>query len=336
MSLAKVAIGTTPKVEVARIGKARLFRYKPLVANRETGPLLIVHGLVGRHTIVDLLPDRSVVADMLAKGVDVWVIDWGDPGREDMHLGLHDYIDLFLHAFVQRIVAQTGAPKVSLFGICEGGIFALIYAALYPALVANLVLTITPADAHADQGGKEGFLNLWLRALSEDDIALMVDAHGNLPGGMMGAAFQAMEPVRALAKWSVDLAKFAGDKAKRTRFAAMETWLNDRPDHPGALAKEMLIGLYKRNDLVAGRMEVAGRVVDLSAVRVPVLNIYALRDHIVPAPCAAGLGAVLGMDDYTEMPLDAGHVGIFVSDRFRGIVGGEVAHWLGKRRPSRT
>jgi polyhydroxyalkanoate synthase len=47
-------------------------------------------------------------------------------------------------------MCRTGAEAVNLL-ICEGGTFTLAYAALEPARVRNLVLTVTPLDFHADQ-----------------------------------------------------------------------------------------------------------------------------------------------------------------------------------------
>ncbi len=324
-------IGQSAKQEIARIGKARLYRYDGVNGGTQTGqPVLIVHGLVGRHTIVDLTPDRSVVQDMLARGLDVWVIDWGNPSPAERCLGLADYVATYLRSFVAQLATQTGQTP-TLFGLCEGGVFALCFAALFPEKTRALALTITPVDAHADLDDEPGFLNHWVRGMSEAQIEAGVTALGNLPGKAMADAFQAMAPARAVAKWSRDVLMAAQDEETLRRFAAMETWLADRPDHPARLAQDILIGLYKRNDLVAGRMEIGGARVDLSAVTMPVLNIYALRDHIVPPACAAGLGAVVGSSDYTAMPMDAGHVGIFVSERCRGVVGGAVADWLEAR-----
>ena len=53
---------------------------------------------------------------------------------------------------------------MNLLGICEGGVFTLAYAALEPARVQNLVLTITPLDFHADENDSKpgsGFINVW-------------------------------------------------------------------------------------------------------------------------------------------------------------------------------
>ena len=329
----EVVVGATPKDEVLRIDKARLFRFRrPEGVATEGAPVILVHGLVGRYTIADLQDDRSTVRDMLNHGVDLYVADWGYPDLSDRFLTLDDYICGYLDDFVNHVLATTGANQLRLMGICEGGVFCIAYAALNPDKINGLIVTITPVDFHADKGAKEeGFLNLWLRALETDDIENMVDAFGNLPGPLMGAAFQAMAPKRALTKYNIDLIRAAGDASTLNTFMRMEKWLDDRPDHPGAAAKQFLTALYKENRLVHGTFQLDGRKIDLGNLTMPVLNIYALKDHIVPAPCARALGGCVGTRDYSEIAMPCGHVGIYVSAKSRGVVGERVSAWLSLR-----
>jgi polyhydroxyalkanoate synthase len=321
-------IGQTSKTRIAATDKTSLYRY-----DRDTParlpPVLIVYGLVGRQTIADLEPEHSLVRDLLARGADVYMVDWGYPDRSDRFLLMDDYVDGYLDGFVGEICAHLGVPSITLVGICEGGLLSTFYAALHAERVRNLILTVTPIDFHADCGGNEGFLNLWLRALEVDDIERLIDAFGNLPGGVMGAAFEMMSPRRSLTKYNLDLMEIAESPEELLRFLRMETWLADRPDHPGAAAKQFLIGLYKLNTLVAGTFEISGRAVDLGALHMPVLNVYARKDHIVPPACAKALGAHVGSEDYTELGLDHGHIGAFVSDKSR--LGAEIAGWLEAR-----
>ena len=43
--------------------------------------MLIIYGLIGRHTMTDLQEDRSLVRNLLKQGVDLWVVDWGNASR---------------------------------------------------------------------------------------------------------------------------------------------------------------------------------------------------------------------------------------------------------------
>jgi hypothetical protein len=47
-------------------------------------PLLIVYAFINRHYILDLLPEVSVVRNLLNQGFDIFATDWGTPGPYDM------------------------------------------------------------------------------------------------------------------------------------------------------------------------------------------------------------------------------------------------------------
>ncbi len=195
----EVEIATTPKDEILRTDKVTLSRYRPLVEQRIRTPLLIVYSLIGRHTMTDLQEDRSLVRNLLNLGIDLWVVDWGNASRADRWLTIDDYVSGYLDDCVTAMCEATGVDKVNLLGICEGGVFTLAYAALEPDRVQNLVLAVTPLDFHADQEEKDpgnGFINVWTRSLTEEDVDRMIEVWGVLPGEFMSAVFNMLTPVR--------------------------------------------------------------------------------------------------------------------------------------------
>jgi polyhydroxyalkanoate synthase subunit PhaC len=329
-----VQIATTPKDEVWREDKVTLHHYRPLAERKVQTPVLIVYGLIGRWTMADLQEDRSLVRNLLGQGVDLFVVDWGNPSRADRWLTLDDYIEGYLGDCVDEIRRRTGSEKVNLLGICEGGVFTTAYAALEPQKVNALVNTITPIDFHADTGEERlgyGFINLWTRNLPPEEIDRLIDAHGSLPGQFMGAVFSMMTPMRSLLKYNLDMLDVADDEKKLLNFLRMEKWIADRPDHPGEAAKQWLKDLYQQNRLAKNEFELGGRRVDLRRITMPVLNVYAKDDHIIPPATSRALGGLVGTEDYTELALPGGHVGVFVGGRSQKLLGPGIAEWLGKR-----
>jgi polyhydroxyalkanoate synthase len=294
-----IEIATTPKDEIWRDGKVSLHRYRPVVMSR-SGPLLILHGLFGRQTITDLEPDRSLVARLLAAGCDTYVLDWGNPSRADRFLDFTDFAEYWLGDAVAAVCAASGAGRVALLGICQGGVFALCH----------------------------GVLNLWSRNLPEDLIDSVLEERGCLPGAVTGAVFEQLDPLRAATRYGADLLGLADDAAGLATFLRMEAWLADRPDHPAAAARQWLVDLYGRNALVRGCFEIDGAPVDLRALRCPILNIVARDDHIVPPPCARALEGLTGTQDYRLLEVPTGHIGVFVSEKARGVVAPAVLGWL--------
>jgi polyhydroxyalkanoate synthase subunit PhaC len=127
-----VDVGATPKNLVMRRDRVELFRYEPLAPRKVDVPVLVAYGLIGRYTMADLQPDRSLIRSLLNEGLDLWLIDWGRPGRTERWLTIDDYVDDYIYAAVERICRETGHDKVTLLGICEGGVFTACYAALHP------------------------------------------------------------------------------------------------------------------------------------------------------------------------------------------------------------
>ena len=326
-------IATTPKHEVFRQDKTVLYRYEPMGKKTVGTPVLMVYGLVGRYTMADLQEDRSLVRNLLAQGVDLYVVDWGNPTRSDRWLTLEDYIDGYLGECVDFIRREEGIDRVSLLGICEGGVFTTCYAARNPKKVKSLTLTITPIDFHAgakDAPMHHGMIGLWARSMKPDDVDRLIEANGNLPGELMSYVFSMMTPVNALTKYNLGLFDVMDDEKKLLNFLRMEKWLADRPDHPGEAAKQWLKDFYQDNLLVKGKLRLGGTLVDLKKIDMPVLNVFAEEDHIIPPKSSQALKAVIGTRNYTELPLPGGHVGVFVSGKSQGILGKNIYGWLKK------
>ena len=327
-----VQIAETPADVVFQVDKVTLSRYRPLTDKKaNTPPLIICYGLFGRQTMIDLQEDRSLVRHLLNDGIDVYVIDWGNPTRADQFLTLDDIILGYLRDCVEYLVGQNDGKPVSMFGICEGGTFAACLAALEPELFSGLALAITPIDFEGDSENfrpGEGFLNSWTRYMSEEDVNSVIDTYGNMPGELTGAVFSSLTPIASMTKYNLGLARLEGDEAATLNFLRMEKWISDRPDHPGAAAKQWFNELYRENRLVQGKFELDGRKVNLGHISVPVLNIYAEQDHIVPVSCTRPLGDYVRPKLYQEIGFSGGHVGVFVSRKAQGVVAGGLSKWL--------
>jgi polyhydroxyalkanoate synthase len=87
-----VEVGTTPHDVVFEEGTLRLLRYRRETPAAFAEPILFCYALVNRPYIVDLQPQRSVVKQLLARGFDVYLIDWGAPSAADRTMRLKDYI----------------------------------------------------------------------------------------------------------------------------------------------------------------------------------------------------------------------------------------------------
>ena len=330
---ADVDVGATPRETVHTIGGRSLYRIAVGEPSRVATPVLVVYAMVGSWKILDLQPDRSFLRSLAEGGCSVYMVDWGHPTAADQFDDFGDLVDLYLDGFVDAICDREGTAQVNLLGVCQGGVLSLCYTSLYPEKVRNLVTCVTPVDFHADRCDERverGFMNVWTRNLSAEDIDLMIDTVGNIPGEVGGALFSMMTPFRSLTKYNLTLMEAGQDRDKLMNFLRMEKWLADRPDHTGASARQWLKGLYQDNKLIAGTFEVGGRPVDLKAITMPVLNLFTETDHIIPSPASKALAGAVGTKDYTEVPVSGGPLGVVVS-RAQVKLREQIVGWLEKR-----
>ncbi|MEJ8853981.1 class III poly(R)-hydroxyalkanoic acid synthase subunit PhaC [Variovorax robiniae] len=331
----QLAIATTPKDEVWRQDTVRLYRYRPTVDKPVGPPILLAYALVGRYQMIDLEPERSFVRKLLAEGLDVYVIDWGHPTRAQRWLTIDDYVSGYLDDCVDVIRERHGVDQINLLGVCQGGVFCTCYAALFPEKIKNLVITVTPLDFHGDKDlppePGSGYMNLWARAVQPEDIDLMVETTGVAPGASVGLSFLMMSPVLNMTKYTTELVDILDDEDKMLGFLHMERWIADRPGHPGEVLRQWFKDLYQENKLIRGELMLGGRRVDMNNIRMPVLNVYAQDDVVVPTCCSSDMGDEFGTDDYSELSVPGGHIGTFVGGKAQKVLAPSIAKWLKER-----
>ncbi len=300
-------VGVTPADIVHRENKWRLLRYRPAEGGpKYRTPVLLVPSLINRHYVLDLQPGKSFAEAMVARGHDVYIIDWGTPGPEDRYLSFDDVCDRYLGRAVRRAARTSGADSVHLLGYCLGGLLTTIYTAARPERVASMVALAAPIDFDDD-----GLLALWTRTPSFD-VDTLVNAFGNVPWQLMQASFHMLKPTLELAK-KVRLIDRAWDDAFLDGFFAIERWGSDNVSFPGECYRRYINELYRGNALVRDRFSLSGTPVRLEAIDCPVLAVTFEHDHIVPPASAAILLERISSPDKQQIHLPGGHVGAVVS-----------------------
>lgn len=313
--------GVTPKQAVWSDGKVTLYRYQGEQAPTAKVPILICYALVNRPYMVDLQDDRSLVKGLLARGQDVYILDWGYPDLSDRFLTMEDYILGFVDGAVEHLRASHALDSINLLGVCQGGAFSLCYAALNADKIRNLVTMVTPVDFHTS----DNMLAHWTRNI---DIDQFVDALGNVPADLMNSCYLTLKPFRLLQQKYVGLIDILDDVTELENFLRMERWIFDSPDQVGEAFREFIKWFYQGNGFVNGGVEIGRREVSLANIGMPVLNIFAEHDHLVPPSASRPLRHLVGTSDYTELSFRGGHIGIYVSGRAQREVPETIHGWL--------
>jgi hypothetical protein len=109
----EVTIASASKTAVYSEDKLTLYRYDRETEASYKTPVLIVYALVNTYKMLDLQPDRSYIKNLLAAGMDVYLIDWGFPTRSDRFLSMDDYINGYINTCVDVIRTKHQIEKAN-------------------------------------------------------------------------------------------------------------------------------------------------------------------------------------------------------------------------------
>lgn len=322
-----IEIATTPFETVYTEDRIRVNYYKPPAARKKGAvktPVLIVYALINRETMLDIQPDKSVIRNFLDQGIDLYVLEWGYPSRKDRFLTLDDHINGYINNVVDFILSSNKITCLNLMGICMGGTMCAIYSSFYPEKVKNLITTVTPTSFDHDQG----LLHLWMK---NTDVDMLVDTWGNMPGDMMNMGFLMLNPAKLMIGKYNDFLGHLDDRIFVENFIRMEKWIFDSPDVPGETFRQFVTDCYRNDLFIKGEMEVGGKRVDLQKIAMPLLNIYARYDHLVPPASCDQFTRACGSSDVEDVCLDTGHIGIYVSSKCQQQFVPQISDWLKQR-----
>jgi polyhydroxyalkanoate synthase len=324
LSPLNTAIASTPYDVIWEQDRVKLKRYHTPGDITLKTPLLVVYALINRETMLDLQPDRSVVQTFLNNGVDLYMIDWGFPTRKDRYLTIDDHVNGYINDVVDFILERHQIPQINLMGICMGGSFCIMYSALHPEKVKNLITTVTPSSFDTDKG----LLHTWMRAI---DVDRMIETYGNLPGDIMNLGFLLLNPARLMIDKYVGFLEQMDNKVFVENFVRMEKWIFDSPDVPGETFRQFIKDCYHHNLLIQSKMEIGGKRIDLEKITMPMLNIYGQYDHLVPPEACNQITKHVGSKDKEDLCLDTGHIGIYVSSKTQREFAPKIISWLKER-----
>lgn len=356
---AVASIAPTRRSVIVRDGSARLLRFhgEPGIvggapnANANEGrngrrppvsAVLLMPSMINRWYVLDLCTGSSMVAALVAAGLDVYAVDWGAPRDEDRHLSWSEAIDRAVR-FARIVARRSPTRRVSLLGYCMGATVAAIAATQLRERLNSFVNLAGPIDfSHA------GVLGKLVDPAFFDPLAIA--SAGNVTADQMQAGFVALDPLSVSRRWTTAATKIqqtraSGGSSQRgqaaqsldpgfTRWVALDYWAADNVGFPAAAWATYIQALYQRNELANAAHFYRGSVVDLRAVTCPVLTITAQRDSICPPAAATALSGLVGSDDVREVETPGGHVGAVVGRRAAERLYPELAEFFLTKRPA--
>ncbi|PGF17125.1 class III poly(R)-hydroxyalkanoic acid synthase subunit PhaC [Natrinema sp. CBA1119] len=321
-----IDVGQTPSEVVYEENKLELLHYEPMTEEQHDVPILIVYALINKPYILDLQPDRSVVQTLLEAGFDVYLIDWGEPSKLDRSLSIDDYVNRYIDNCVDVVRERSGRDSINILGYCMGGTKSAMYASLYPEKVENLALMA----AGLCFAGDGGVLELWG---GEDyyDPERVTDTFDNVPAEFLDIGFALMDPVANNVTKYVRFYDNMDDEDFVENFARMERWLDEGIDMAGVAYEEFIRDIYQENKLYENELELGGEHVDITNIDMPVLQIVAEYDHLIPPEASKPFNDAVSSTDTEILEFATGHIGMSVSSRSHEELWPEVCDWFEAR-----
>jgi polyhydroxyalkanoate synthase len=185
----------------------------------------------------------------------------------------------------------------------------------------------------------KGILNLWAKSLDVDKI---VDYYGIVPGDFLNSGFLLLDPFRLMIDKYVGMFERIECKPDDTtcsirneeiikNFLRMEKWIFDSPDQAGETFRQFMKDCYQNNLLIKNEMMLNGKKINLKNITMPLLNVMAEFDHLVPTDASKPLSDAVSSSDKETLVFPTGHIGIFVGSKSQKEVCPRIAAWLKSR-----
>jgi putative long chain acyl-CoA synthase len=315
-----------------RTYRLRRYRSSPIAGVTPVAtPLLLVPPLMVASEVYDIAPDVSAIGFLGRAGVDVWVVDFGAPERQEggMNRTLDDHIRAVSDA-VDRVRATTG-KDLHLAGYSQGGMFAYQAAAFRrSASIVSIITFGSPVDLHRALPIVTDELFERLVGGLRAAVEVPLEHIDGLPGFLTSTAFKLVSARKEVAQM-FDFVRKLHDRqalekreAKRLflRGAGFVAW-------PGPALRKFVDEVLVGNRMSSGGFIVDGQTVSLADITSPILYFLGERDEIArPAALRGVRRACPHVEEMFEVPVRAGHFGLVVGSSAQTVTWPTVVEWM--------
>ncbi len=316
-------LAVTPSKVVYRNELMELLQYEPQTPQVRAAPLLCSPPWINKYYVMDLAPGRSFIEWAVQHARTVFAISYRNPSREMSGTTMEDYLIHGPQTALDVIQKITRAKTIDIVGLCLGGALTAITAAYLAQAGDSRVGTLTLLNTMLDYS-EPGVLGNFTDERTVARLEKKMKKEGTLKGKSMAGTFDVLRANDLIFNYVVSNWLMGQDPPAFDILA----WNADSTRMPGAMHAFYLRNFYMENKLASGTLEIAGKVIDLSAVKSPTYVVSAINDHIVPWKSAyKTTGLVSGPVRFVLG--NGGHIAGIVSPP-----GPKAWHMIGKDTPA--
>ncbi|WP_339020412.1 class I poly(R)-hydroxyalkanoic acid synthase [Aeromonas salmonicida] len=269
-------LALTPGRVVQRTELYELIQYSPTTETVARTPVLIVPPFINKYYIMDMRPQNSLVAWLVAQGQTVFMISWRNPGGEQANIDLDDYVVDGVIAALDGVEAATGEREVHGIGYCIGGTalslaMGWLAARRQKQRVRSATLFTTLLDF-----SQPGELGIFIHEPIIAALEAQNEAKGIMDGRQLAVSFSLLRENSLYWNYYID----SYLKGQSPVAFDLLHWNSDSTNVAGKTHNSLLRRLYLENQLVKGELKIRNTRIDLAKVKTPVLLVSAMDDHI--------------------------------------------------------
>ncbi|MCH8542895.1 MAG: alpha/beta fold hydrolase [Alcanivorax sp.] len=311
----------------------------PVAAERHAVPLVLVPPLGVTTEVFDLMPHRSLVRYMAARGFHVYLIDWGKPERRHANLSMKDYAVTMFDTALEEVRRHAAIEDLSVMGWCMGGLLSLLHTGLErDHHIQNLITVASPIDLRG--GGLVAraatALNTparLIRKFSAWRLHSLDPGKLHAPGWLTTLGFKLTDPIGSITTYW-DLLTRLWDREFVENYSTTADYLNNMLEYPGGVVQDMLVKFAIDNQMAAGRVEFRGTVADMSLIEANFLVFAGDTDILVPPEIARRSVELVSSKDREFHIVPGGHMGVILGSKALKSVWAPSADWLASRSDS--
>ena len=271
-------LAVTPGKVVFQNDLIQLIQYEATTKEVLKTPLFIVPPWINKFYILDLTPDKSFIKWCVDQGITVFVLSWVNPDARLAEKSFEQYMREGVIAALDEVMLATGEKTVNAVGYCVGGTLLSITLAYLAAKKLKRVKSATLFAAQVDFT-YAGDLMVFVDEERIKQLETHMQKQGYLEASRMANTFNMLRSNDLI--WPYIVNNYMRGK-KPLPFDILY-WNSDATRMPAANHSYYLRNCYLDNKLTKGEMKIAGVMLDLHKVTVPIYNLATREDHIAPA-----------------------------------------------------
>ncbi|MBT8107976.1 MAG: alpha/beta fold hydrolase [Gammaproteobacteria bacterium] len=299
-------IAATPGAVVFRNEILELLQYSPQTEQVFATPTLLIPPQINKYYFTDLAPGRSLVEYAVQQGVQMYVVSWRNPGKEQADWDLDTYVGALLEA-IDAINSITRRRKINTIGFCAGGITMSALLAYMAATNDRRVNAISYAVTLLDWS-TPSMMGMLQSEYVTNHARRKSRKKGIISGQDLGSVFAWFRPNELV--WNYWVNNYLMGEAPPS-FDIL-AWNADATNLPGSLHAQFL-DIFMLNSMTnPGEIEVLGQPVDLGRITADAFVVGAIDDHLTPWKGCYETTQLLGGDS-TFVLSNAGHIAALVN-----------------------